>query len=57
MQPDSLTQVVGLALVEVGVPAPFAVLMAVLSLFMVPALVVALIDVQVARRERGFGRR
>ena len=52
MQPDSVTQVLGLLLVQVGVPAPFAVLIAVLSLFMVPALIVALVDVHVARRER-----
>lgn len=52
MQPDSVTQVLGLLLVQVGVPAPFAVLIAVLCLFMVPALIVALVDVQVARRER-----
>lgn len=52
MQPDSVTQVLGLLLVQVGVPAPFAVLIAVLSLFMVPALIVGVVDVQVARRER-----
>ena len=52
MQPDSVTQVLGLLLVQVGVPAPFAVLIAVLSLFMVPALIVAVVDVQMARRER-----
>ena len=52
MQPDSVTQALGLFLVQVGIPAPFAVLIAVLSLFLVPALIVAVIDVQVARRER-----
>lgn len=52
MQPDSVTQVLGLLLVQVGIPAPFAVLIAVLCLFMVPALIVGVIDVQVARAER-----
>ena len=52
MQPDSVTQVLGLLLVQVGVPAPFAVLIAVLCLFMVPALIVAVVDVQMARAER-----
>lgn len=52
MQPDSVTQVLGLLLVQLGIPAPFAVLIAVLSLFMVPALIVAVVDVQMARRER-----
>ena len=52
MQPDSVTQVFGLLLVQLGILAPFAVLIAVLSLFMVPALIVAVVDVQMARRER-----
>jgi hypothetical protein len=52
MQPDSVTQVFGLLLVQLGIPAPFSVLIAVLSLFMVPALIVGVVDVQMARRER-----
>lgn len=62
MQPDSLTQIFALALVEVGLPAPFAALLACLALFVVPAFIGAVFvsmaerhSEQCARRRRPRG--
>lgn len=54
MQPDSVTQTLGLYLVQLGLPAPLAALTACLALVVVPLLVgvavVALLEHRAARR-------
>ena len=39
MQPDSITQVLGTYLVQLGLPTPLAALIACMALFVVPLLV------------------
>ena len=54
MQPDSVTQYLGLYLMQIGLPAPLAALIACMALVVVPLLVggaiVALLERRAARR-------
>lgn len=57
MQPDSVTQILGLYLVQLGLPAPLAALIACLALFVVPLFVsVALVAVAEHLSQRRAGR-
>ena len=58
MQPDSVTQTLGLYLVQLGLPAPLAALTACLALLVVPLFVsVALVAVAEHLSQRRAGRR
>ena len=57
MQPDSITQALGTYLVQLGLPAPLAALIACLALFVVPLFVsVALVAVAEHLSQRRAGR-
>lgn len=58
MQPDSITQLVALALVQAGLPAPLAALTACLALIAVPLFVgVTLVAIVEAVGQRRAGRK